>query len=166
MSVYVCDEGQAMQLVQQDPVSCCGMAAGWIFVDEAKCLMTHLTSSVCDKVQVSHLLSRVVDAYRFAIKQFLVDETQDGPYGYNFAAVKLVSILMACDDMLLLVKRKELYQEENLITAQQLIDDVNSSQVVCVSKDLIVGLNCCIVCFKTIHWTQFLKVGFKTIYWT
>ena len=121
---------QAMQLIQQEPNLCCGMAAGWILVDEAKSLMLLVTSSFYDRVRVRGLLGRVVTAYRSAIEHFGKDESQDGPYGYHLTAVKLVSVLMACDDMLILVERDELYREENLHAAQQLLDNVHSSQVV------------------------------------
>ena len=119
----------AMQLISQDPSSCRGMVSGWINVNRAKSVMILAVSATRDATRIDALLTKAVQSYEAALEQFQQDDTSDGPYGFNYAALKLVSVLMVCDDMFQLVQCSGVFREDNLHRARQLIDEVEYNQV-------------------------------------
>ena len=112
----------SLNIIAQDPVTCSGRAAGWIHVDVAKCMMPLLS---CDR---SFELRRVVvSSLEKAMHHFRLDDSKDGPYGFSFAAVKLISIQLACDDQLRLVDCLE-PTKDDLRKAADLLTVVDNSQ--------------------------------------
>lgn len=115
--------GDALNVIGQDPVTCSGMTAGWIYVDEAKLLMATITSSLR---HAHSIRSRAISAMERALEQFSLDESADGPYGRNFASVKLASLLLACDDRLTWADVLE-PTDADLARADELLDMVDDS---------------------------------------
>lgn len=114
---------EALNVVSQDPVTCSGMTAGWLYVDEAKLLMARMTSTMR---HADVIRRRAVTAMERAIEQFRRDDSADGPYGVNFASVKLASLLLACDDQLTLVDLVD-PTDDDVTRADALLTSVDDS---------------------------------------
>jgi len=113
----------ALNVIGQDPVTCSGMTAGWIYVNEAKLLTATMTSSLR---HAHSIRQRAIGAMERALDQFRLDESADGPYGRNFASVKLASLLVACDDRLAWIDVVE-PTDADLAKADQLLAFVDDS---------------------------------------
>ncbi|XP_046558046.1 uncharacterized protein LOC124267175 [Haliotis rubra] len=86
----------AMQLIHQDPLSCSGKAAGWIYVDHARLLTSVLAAA---SPRRSHnLRQQALRSLEEAIEHFKRENSNDGLFGQSVAFVKYASLLLQCGE--------------------------------------------------------------------
>ncbi|XP_071081031.1 uncharacterized protein [Haliotis cracherodii] len=86
----------AMQLIHQDPLSCSGKAAGWIFVDHARLLTSIL--EVASPRRSHNLRQQALRSLEEAIEHFKRENSNDGLFGQSLAFVKYASLLLQCGE--------------------------------------------------------------------
>jgi len=119
----------AISIIRQDPVTCTGKAAGWIYVNDAKVRQELIRLSCgCRPRRVNALRLRAMESLRTAMAHFLNEDAVDGrPYGFNYAAVKLSSLTVACDENLQLLSTLRPTGDE-MAEAASLIRTVDDSR--------------------------------------
>ena len=86
----------ALKTIAQDPGECVGMAAGWIYVDQARLLSALMLGGDADRIRRMRLEG--IECLEKALQHFKADGSKDGPFGYGFAGIMLASFLLVCGD--------------------------------------------------------------------
>ncbi|XP_052066266.1 uncharacterized protein LOC127705942 [Mytilus californianus] len=92
----------AKMIVESDPLSCTGHAAGWLYLNDARysaiqigCINFQQRNSA----RACKLLhSKAKNSFKKSICHFQRDVGKDGPFGFGYALCRLVILLLQCGD--------------------------------------------------------------------
>ncbi|XP_060081645.1 uncharacterized protein LOC132560955 isoform X2 [Ylistrum balloti] len=107
----------AKMMIEADPTSCTGRAAGWLYMNDVKHIMVQISMLNTQRSTYpsvyEHLYKIAKKSCEKSLDNFKREEGNDGPFGFGFALCRLIILLLRCGD-------RGLYREDVLPSVEDI----------------------------------------------